>query len=169
MIDREAELRFLIKGLIIGFIVGLVISGVTAFPLPAEIALLTRMMGMGPAAHPQDYSGLPAFLLMVRDGLQRTESTFPFLFYGYDWLAFGHIVIAIAFLGPLKDPVKNIWIVEWGMIACVLVIPLALICGSVRGIPFAWQMIDCSFGVVGIVPLWICRRMIVELSQVSRR
>jgi hypothetical protein len=58
------------------------------------------------------------------------------LAYGTDWLAFAHLVIAIAFLGPLKDPVRNIWVVEFGMIACLLVIPLALICGPIRGIPF---------------------------------
>jgi hypothetical protein len=50
------------------------------------------------------------------------------------------------------------------MIACVLIIPLALICGPIRGIPFGWQLIDCSFGIVGIVPLWLCRRYINELE-----
>jgi hypothetical protein len=34
-----------------------------------------------------------------------------------------------------------------------LVIPLALIAGPIRGIPWWWQLVDISFGVVGIVPL----------------
>ena len=63
------------------------------------------------------------------------------------------MVIAVAFIGPLRDPVKNVWVIDFGMIACAAVIPLALICGPIRGIPFWWQLIDCSFGVVGIVPL----------------
>ena len=46
------------------------------------------------------------------------------------------------------------------MIACLAVIPLALICGPLRGIPWFWQPIDCSFGVLGIIPLWFVRRMI---------
>ena len=40
--------------------------------------------------------------------------------YGFDWLAFAHLLIAIAFLGPLKDPIKNEWIIRWGMIASAL-------------------------------------------------
>jgi hypothetical protein len=35
-------------------------------------------------------------------------------------------VIAIAFIGPWRDTVKNIWVIEFGMIACVLVVPFAL-------------------------------------------
>ena len=36
-----------------------------------------------------------------------------------------------------------------GIAACLAVIPLALICGPIRGIPFYWRLIDCSFGVIG--------------------
>ncbi len=75
------------------------------------------------------------------------------------------IVIAVAFVGPLRDPVRNLWVVEFGMIACVLVVPLALICGPLRGIPFFWRLIDCSFGVLGIIPLWLCRRAILEIRR----
>ncbi|HSH39366.1 MAG TPA: hypothetical protein VK993_11325 [Chthoniobacterales bacterium] len=64
--------------------------------------------------------------------------------YGTDWLAFGHIVIAIFFAGPLIDPVRNLWVIRAGQIACVLVIPLALVCGDIRGIPLWWRAIDCS-------------------------
>jgi len=78
--------------------------------------------------------------------------------YGTDWLAFGHLVIATAFIGPLRDPVRNKWIIDWGLIACVGVLPLALICGPLRGIPFYWRLIDCSFGFVGAIPFRIRRR-----------
>ena len=62
-------------------------------------------------------------------------------------------MLAIVFWGPIKDPVNNIWVIQFGLIACVLVIPLALIAGQVRGIPFGWRLIDCSFGVFGLLPL----------------
>jgi hypothetical protein len=55
------------------------------------------------------------------------------------------------------------------MIACVLVIPLAMICGPIRGIPLYWRLIDCSFGVVGIIPLWFCRRYILELDRIKNK
>jgi len=60
---------------------------------------------------------------------------------------------------------RYIWVINFGLIACAGVIPLALICGPVRGIPFYWQLIDCSFGVVGFIPLWICRNYILEYER----
>jgi hypothetical protein len=42
-------------------------------------------------------------------------------------------------------------------IACTLIIPWALIFGMVRDIPFFWTLIDISFGVFGIIPLWLAR------------
>ena len=56
------------------------------------------------------------------------------------------------------------------MIACILVIPWALIFGPVRGIPFFWRLIDCSFGVVGIIPLflaWRYTRRIIGCSSIQ--
>jgi hypothetical protein len=34
-----------------------------------------------------------------------------------------------------RDPVRNVWVVEMGMIACALVLPVALGLGQVRHIP----------------------------------
>jgi hypothetical protein len=96
--------------------------------------------------------------------LQWELNIYPFIAYGTDWLAFGHIAIAVAFLGPLRDPVKNLWVVEFAMIACILVIPWALIFGPLRGIPFLWRLLDCSFGVFGIIPLWLARNDIRRLA-----
>ena len=70
-------------------------------------------------------------------------------------------------LGPLRDPVRNIWVIEFGMIACLMVIPFALIMGPIRGIPPYWRLIDCSFGVVGIVPLFICWKAIKKLEGLN--
>ena len=44
-------------------------------------------------------------------------------------------------------------------------IPYALIMGGVRGIPLWWRLIDCSFGVLGAVPLWLCQRMAGKLAD----
>jgi hypothetical protein len=143
------------------FVFALVLSGLTAFPLVWELRVLTDWFGEGTAIGAA-MPGLAHWLERVREGLEYTQREYPFLGYGTDWLAFAHIVIAVAFLGPLRDPVKNIWVVEFGMIACVLVIPLALVCGPIRGIPLGWQLLDCSFGVVGLVPLAIVRKLIVS-------
>jgi hypothetical protein len=73
-------------------------------------------------------------------------------------------VIAVAFYGPYRDPVRNIWVVEVGMIACAGIVPLALICGPVRGIPFWWSLIDMSFGVFGVIPLYVVWKRIKRLE-----
>lgn len=164
MKDSLTQRRMLkVRILLLGFIAGLVISGVTAFPVPEELRSLTHFLSGSSLAG----SGLYSWLQQVRAATDATQDRFPFLFYGYDWLAFAHLVIALLFIGPLKDPVRNIWVIEWGMAACALVIPLALICGPLRGIPFFWQLIDCSFGVVGIVPLILCRRWIRQIAPDS--
>lgn len=162
--ERKRQLERRIRILLIGFMIGLVVSGVTAFPLPYEVMLLSNWLGVPEGIAGTQASGLLGWLGTVREGLIATEARYPFLFYGTDWLAFGHLVIAILFIGPIKEPVRNVWVVQWGMITCVLVIPAALICGEVRGIPFAWRLIDCSFGVVGIIPLIVCLRAIRELE-----
>ncbi|MGV3616502.1 MAG: hypothetical protein ACO1SV_14330 [Fimbriimonas sp.] len=158
--DRTAVLERRVRYLIVGFIIGLALSGITAFPLPQELTWLTGQLGIEPGA-----TGLRGWILTVKDALVDTEGKYPFLFYGYDWLAFAHLVIALLFVGPLRDPVRNIWVIHWGMMACVAIFPLAFICGAIRGIPFGWQLIDCSFGVVGIVPLYVCDRAIREIER----
>src|ERR1041384_4945628 len=77
----------------------------------------------------------------------------------------GILRFAISFVGAYRDPVRNAWLFTFGTIACWLVIPFALIFGELRGIPFLWRLIDSSFGVVGLVPLWICKRYLKHLSS----
>ena len=146
-----------IRLLILFFMIALILSGATAFPVETELQWLLN--------HP---SLVPAFaqtwLQNVYDALKETNIKYPMLAYGYDWLAFAHIVIAMMFIGPLKNPVKNIWVIEWGILSCAAVIPLAFIAGPIRHIPLFHILIDCSFGVIGIVPLLICRKWIKQLE-----
>jgi hypothetical protein len=149
------------------FITGLVLSGITAFPLERETAVLNRIFHVGPLPPPTGEPALHTWLRRVHQGIVETNRTYPFMAYGTDWLAFAHIVIAIAFLGPLIDPVRNKWVLQFGVIACAGVVPLALIAGPIRGIPPYWRLIDCTFGFVGVVPLLICLRYIHQLERVS--
>jgi hypothetical protein len=166
--DSPVTRRLCYVRLLLGaFIVGLLLSGLTAFPLLWELRLLTSWFGEGTAIGAA-LPGVAYWLGLVRRGLEATARDYPFLAYGTDWLAFAHLVIAVAFIGPLRDPVRNIWVVEFGMIACLMVIPLALICGPLRGIPIWWRLIDCSFGVVGIIPLAIVRRLILGLDAACK-
>jgi hypothetical protein len=154
----DATKLFRIRAILIFFVIALAASGITAFALPPEVRLLKAWFGPGTSIG-DTFPGLAEWLVKVSDGLDANDRQLPFMAYGTDWLAFAHLVIAIVFIGPIRDPVKNIWVVEFGMIACLGIIPLALICGSIRGIPWFWRMIDCSFGVFGIIPLAIVWRM----------
>lgn len=145
------------------FVAGLVASGLTAFPLEAETGLLAQWLGR--SGLPGRWPALIAWVERVHQGVSETYSAYPFMAYGTDWLAFAHLVIAIAFWGALRDPVRNVWVVEFGMIACAAVIPFALVCGPLRGIPLFWRCIDSSFGVLGFVPLWCARRAIRRLPD----
>jgi hypothetical protein len=147
------------------FIIGLVLSGATAIPLRWELDLSARIMGVGDLSSEQATTGLTRWILKVREALHETNTKYPFFACGFDWLAFGHFMIAVAFIGALRDPVRTIWLFQFGMIACVLVVPYAFVFGGLRGIPFCWRLIDCSFGVFGFVPLWLCNRWSTELSR----
>jgi hypothetical protein len=151
------------------FIIGLVISGVTAFPLLWELRLLSQLLGVGSATSPEGYSGLQFWILTVRHGLETTYADFPWIAYGTDWLAFGHLVIAGFFIGPLINPLSSRPTLYTGIAACLAVIPLALICGPIRGIPFYWRLIDCSFGVIGVIPLVYCLRLIKYIQEDKAR
>lgn len=146
------------------FIVGLIISGLTAFPLLWELNILASSLGIPPNTSWTELNGLQRWVAYVQTGLKDTYSKYPFIGYGTDWLAFAHLIIAVFFIGPLIDPVKNRWIVISGLIACVGVFPLALICGEIRSIPLYWRMIDCSFGLFGGVPLLYILRQIRKLE-----
>ncbi len=161
--NPTSQLRRRIRWLTGFFIFGLLISGVTAIPLATEVRLLARAVG---ADH--GTVGWAHWLVQIRDALAATQGQYQFLFYSTDWLAFGHFMIALVFVGAWRDPVRNRWLFDFGLIACVLVIPYAFIFGGLRGIPVWWRLIDCSFGVFGIIPLWLCRRWTRELETLAR-
>ena len=150
------------------FIAALALSGLTAFPIEWEMDLLSGWLGIDPAAAPSAYGGLKGWIARVTMGVRETNAAYPFLAYGTDWLAFGHLVTALFFVGPWREPVRNRSVITAGLVACVGVIPLALIAGPLRDIPFWWQLVDCSFGVVGVVPLLLVRRDIRALARLRR-
>lgn len=154
-----------IRIFLVGFIVGLVLSGVTAFPLVHELDWLARVMGAADVSQPEQYSGVLEWIVRVRNALRDTAVHYPFMAYGTDWLAFAHLLIAAAFGAPLVDPVRHRFVLWWGVFCCVGVFFLALIAGPVRGIPFYWRLIDCSFGVLGLIPLLLCLHWAKQLER----
>jgi hypothetical protein len=156
----EQRLINKIRSWIIIFIAFLILSGVTAFPIETELSFLSSHSSSLPHV-------IQNWLRSIYTAVKSTNEQFPYLSYGTDWLAFAHIVIAVMFIGPLRNPVKNIWCIQFGIIACIMIFPLALIAGPLRQIPFYWQMIDCSFGALGLFPLYFCYKNIKKLEKLT--
>ncbi len=138
----------------------LILSGVTAFPVESELKWILNHPSMVP-------SFAEIWLQNVYKAISETNTKYPMLAYGFDWLAFAHIVIAMAFIGPLRDPIKNKWVIDWAILACLAVFPLAFIAGPIRQIPMFHILIDCSFGFIGLFPLLVCRNWIKNLSKIK--
>ena len=141
-------------------ITGLVLSGLTAFPLVHESALVVNLV----ARFGTD-TALYVWIAQVHQALVATSAAYPYLAYGTDWLAFAHLVLAVLFIGPWRDPVRDRWVIEFDLIACAGVLPLALIAGPIRGIPLFWRIGDCSFGIIGAIPLLIALKAVHRLED----
>ena len=150
-----------IRRWIIFFMVALFISGLTAMPAESELHFLSRCFRPG--------TTMGEWIDRVYTGVANTNRDYPFIAYGYDWLAFAHFILAILFIGPLRDPVRNKWVIEFGIIACFLIIPFAFVAGQFRGIPVMWRLIDCSFGLIGLLPLNICLKKIKQLEIIQNK
>jgi hypothetical protein len=155
---------FRFRVMMVLFIIGLVLSGVTAFPLLLELRILSSWLGLDGPALPASANALQTWIFTIRHGLESTYTSYPWIAYGTDWLAFGHLVIAGFFVGPLINPRTSRSVLYTGIVACIAVIPLALICGPLRGIPFYWRLIDCAFGVFGILPLLYCLKLLKQIE-----
>ena len=158
--SKEAQLRSRIKGAIIITIIGLLLNGMSAVPLRTEMNMLLSKPGL-----------LPGFLrdwwTYVNKGVNETSNQYNFMRYGFDWLGFAHLLIAIAFFGPLRDPIKNEWVIKWGIIASSLSILMALGWERLRAIPMWWSMLDAGIGVVALIILLLCYRWIQDLKLVK--
>jgi hypothetical protein len=91
----EKALERQIRRHLVVFVVALALSGITAIPLESESAWAVQFLdwfGVNNA-----FSG---WLHIIHNGIAETAQRYPFIGYGTDWLAFGHVVIAIFFIGP---------------------------------------------------------------------
>jgi len=127
---------------IILFQIGLLISGITAFFIPEGMPVVLWMTE-------HSFPDLLPWLQSVASSVDHVSVDATHLLYGYDWLGFAHVLFAILFIGALKDPERNRFLLDFGLIACALIIPTAFIAGHFRGIPPLWRLMDSMFGVIG--------------------
>lgn len=143
-----------IRMVLLMFVILLALSGITAFPIRTEIQFLVDHISSFP----------PFFQNWIMELSTSIQQTPDVMLYGTDWLAFAHIIIALFFIPVFLDPIKYKINLQIGMAACILVFPLAFICGPIRNIPFFHQLIDCSFGLIGICFLYFVYTRINKLN-----
>ena len=138
----------------------LLIPGISVFALPMQVKFAMVFLDYLP-------SFMQAWLLTVEEGVNAVESNYPFLLYGFDWLAYGHVAIAIFFIPAIKNPTAHITIINSGIIICTLMIPFVLVSGAVRYIPFWWRAGECIFAIIGILLLLYTRKMVLLKLKLS--
>lgn len=142
---------------------GLFMSGVTIWPAIPELKTAVWIVwGNTPPT-----GTLHAFVLKAIEGLEYMNANYRFMLYGYDWLAFAHIGLAILFAGAIRDPVKNIWVVQCGLILCILIPILAGICIPIRGLPSIWFLFDFIFAPGAGIPLLIALHDIRKIEKAT--
>ncbi len=146
-------------------VAGLFLSGVTIWPMEWELSTLVALV-WGDAA-PTSPDSIHAFLLDVLASWRRAEAEAPFLLYGFYWLAFAHIMLAVLFAMVIKDPIRNVMVVRFGLLCCVCVPVLAGVFIPIRGLPPLWFLVDSAFAPACALPLWICLRDLQARSDAS--
>ncbi len=139
------------------FMLALLLSGITAFPIRSELHWLNDYACYFP-------NPLQDWIRFLHDTVKSSNDV---LLYGTDWLAFAHIVICLFFIPVYYQPQRYKANVVMGMFACLLIFPLAFVCGHIRHIPFFHQLIDCSFGLIGFLYLYYILRKINRLNPDS--
>ena len=138
---------------------GLFVSGVTIWPWDIELSF--AISALQTIAGPEP---LIQLLQDIQQDMRLLEQSNSFVLYVADWLAFAHLVLVVLFLMALKNPIRNVLVVRFGILCSLSVPVLAITCIPMRGIPLFWILIDSSFALCAI-PLWIALKDIRKLEQ----
>jgi hypothetical protein len=154
-----------IRALLVFYAAALIASGLTAVPVEWELRTLVAVFWGDAAPGTTWWPAMHTWIVQCRDTAADINVRYPYVFYGFDWLAFGVSVIGLLFLGALRDPVRNVWVVQFGLICCGLVLVFSSIVPHLRGLPWFWMFVDGSFGVLGAIPLGVILRDIRRLER----
>jgi len=162
MINEQKTLKK-IRIYLILFLLALLFSLHTVVLVEIETELLAKYVGHDTFME-ELCPSISAWIEHLNLAVSETYSSYPVFAYCMDWLSYAFVVLAIFLLGAIKDPVKNVWIVQVFMVACCLGFILPFIVGPIRDIPIFWRSIDSSFGLIGLLFLLLPYRLIRKLE-----
>jgi chromate transport protein ChrA len=148
------------------FIVLLLLAALTAWFLIPALSIFQRLVGEGTFIG-SSFPSVAHWVTLIQKALVETKEKYPFMFYGTDWVGFAHLVMIIACIGPLRNPIKNIWVLQFSMIGCILMIPMTLITGIARGLPWFWHLFDCVIAATGAILFLMCWRYARQMETLS--
>jgi len=134
------------------FFLGLLFSLHTVVFVEIETTLFAQYLGSGTFME-RTFPFISSWIETLNTSISETYNTYPVMAYCMDWLSYACVVFAIFMIGAIKDPIRNIWIIQVYMIACILGFLLPFIAGPFREIPIFWRFIDSSFGIIGFLIL----------------
>jgi len=92
------------------FSAALIASGLTAIFAREGLQILSPFFSQGSFLWSL-WPSMSEWLTLVFRAIEEVYDKYPFLAYGYDWLAFGHFIISIPFLMALRDPLRDSWVI----------------------------------------------------------
>ena len=161
---EHKKIRRRIRVLLVLFVLGLAFGCQIVLFVEPQLAWLKDMLGPGTRMG-QHFPNLSEWINHLYEGITETYSKYPFMAYCMDWLAFAQLAFIIFFIGAIIDPARNVWIIKSAMVICVMHILLAFGSGRFRGIPFFWQLLDSTFGIFGLVVLYLAYKNIKYLER----
>ena len=162
MINEQKTLKK-IRIYLILFLLAFLFSLHTVVFIEVETELLAKYVGHDTFME-ELCPSISAWIEHLNLAVSETYSSYPFFAYCMDWLVYAFVVLAIFLLGAIKDPVRNVWVVQVFMVACCLGFILPFIVGPIRDIPVFWRSIDSSCGLIGLLFLLLPYRLIRKLE-----
>ena len=156
---RPANLLIRIRMVLTLAISCLILGSLATFAAPHSIAVVLAVFRRFDLATPATSHAL-MWLRHIQLQLGRDSHRHPMLHYGADLFAFVELAFALVLISPLRNPVRNQWVIQSGILACCCLIPFALILGPWHGLPMAWRIVSCVVALCGIAPLMLCRHYI---------
>ncbi len=148
----------------------LLMAGLLFSSLPGFFPLNGTKWILGLLARTSHFGdGTPLFtwFLGTRQALMATSLTARFLFYATNRDGLSRILFALLFLGPYRDPVRNRWVINFGLLSCAALVLFAFVAGEIQGMPFLWRCADAAFALLCALPLLLCKHYIHLFEHIT--